>query len=199
MEEPTAVEQQASALDKQTYELGGHTYRLESQSWKQCKWLGDKVFRDRDVRTIDYGAIHDCGRENGPLFMAITLLAEGQTRTDKSRMTWEQIEALSFEFEGALTGWEVARFCTHFFYFCRPEQMVMLIPGKVLQEEFVKLASSLAPGVNGSSEASSPLPTAISSSKKRSAKAMDLVNPTPISDAGLSDKPSTVPSLASAE
>jgi hypothetical protein len=197
MEEPTGVE--ASELEKQTYQLGGHTYRLESQSWKQCKWLGDKVFRDRDVRTIDYGAIHDCGRESGPLFMAITLLADGQTRADKSRMTWEQIEALSFEFEGALTGWEVARFCTHFFYFCRPEQMVMLIPGKVLQEEFVKLASSLAPGANGSTEASSPLPMETSSSKKRSAKPSGLVNPTPISGAALNDKPSTAPSLASVE
>ena len=186
-------------LESQLYELGGVLYHLEAQSWKQCRWLGQAIFNGRDIRTIDYGAVHDCGREQGPLFMAITLLAAGQTRAEKSRMTWQAIEALAAEFESYLTGWEVARFCTHFFYSCRPQDMVMLISGAAMQEELAKLASSLAPSANGSSAVSSPLPTAISSSKTPSSNDSGLMNPTPISGGALSDKPSTVPSLASVE
>lgn len=145
---------------RKSYDIGGVTYRLEAQSWKQCKWLGDAIFKGRDVRSIDYGVIHDCGRELGPLFMAIALLPANQSRMEKSRMAWSEIEALAQEFEAWLTSWEVARFCTHFFYYCRPEQMVMLIPGKVMQEEFQKIALSLSPSENGPSAQLSPLPMA---------------------------------------
>ena len=131
--------EQPTVMPVQVYQIGSAIYRLEPQSWKQAKWLGDTIFKDRDVQTIDYATIHDCGRAQAPLFMAIALLAEGQTREQKSKLPWSAIEALAQEFEAHLTGWEVARFCTHFFYLCRPDQMVMLMTGRRMQEELHKI------------------------------------------------------------
>jgi hypothetical protein len=184
-----------SEVRDQTYTIAGTTYRLEPQSWKQAKWLGDTIFKDRDIRTIDYGTIHDCGRAQGPLFMAITLLAEGQTREQKSRMPWSAIEALAQEFEAQLSGWEVATFCTHFFYYCRPDQMVMLVPGKILQDEFRKLASSPVPGQSGSSEPLSPSPMATSPSSDASVPSSDPLIQIRTSNGVSNDVPSIAPSL----
>lgn len=150
--------EQTQEISEHTYDIGGVIYRLELQSWKQCKWLGQTIFKGVDVQTIDYATIHDCGREQAPLFMAITLLSEGQTRVEKSRMSWPAIEALAGDIEPHLTGWHVARFCTAFFFFCRPAETLMLIPGKRLQDELKKLAASAAPGQTGLSEPSSSSP-----------------------------------------
>lgn len=185
-------------LAQQTYVIGGMTYRLEPPSWKQAKWLGGTIFKDRDIRTIDYGTIHDCGRADGPLFMAITLLAEGQTREQKSRLPWSAIEALAQDFEAQLSGWEVATFCTHFFYACRPDQMVMLVPGKMLQEELLKLAASPAPGPTGSNAPSSVSPMATSPNLSGSAPSSDPLIQIRSSNAVLNDGPSIAPSLVSA-
>jgi hypothetical protein len=192
------VSEPQTDLAQQTYTIGGTAYRLEPQSWKQAKWLGDTIFKDRDIRTIDYGTIHDCGRAQGPLFMAIALLAEGQTREQKSVMPWSAIEALAQEFQAWLSGWEVATFCTHFFYACRPDQMVMLIPGRVLQDELLKLASLPAPGPSGSSGPSSPSPMAMSPNSDVSAPSSDPLIQIRSSSAVLNVAPSIAPSLVSA-
>lgn len=161
--------EQQTDLTQQTYTIGSTTYRLEPQSWRQAKWLGESIFKDRDIQTIDYAAIHDCGREQAPLFMAIALLAEGQTRAEQSSRTWPEIQALAREMEPHLTGWEVARFCTHFFYLCRPDQMVMLMPGRMMQDALIKAASSAAPGDSGLSAVSSSSQTGTSPSLTLSA------------------------------
>lgn len=193
------MSKQDTDLANQTYTIGGIAYRLEPQSWKQAKWLGETIFKDRDVQQIDYATIHDCGRAQAPVLMAIALLAEGQTREQKSKLPWSAIEALAQEFEAHLSGWEVARFCTHFFYLCRPDQMVMLLPGRRMQEELHKLAGSAVPGVPGSSEPSSSSPTEISPSSNTFAPATDLLIQIRSSGEDLNDAPSTTPSLASAE
>ncbi len=183
--------EQQEGLAQQTYTLGGVVYRLETQSWKQAKWLGDTIFKGRDVQTIDYATIHDCGRAQAPLFMAVTLLPEGQTREQKSKLPWSAIEALAQEFEAHLTGWEVARFCTHFFYLCRPDQMVMLMTGRRMQDELHKLAASAVAGERGSSDASWPSPTAISPSLSVSAPSTDPLIQIRSCDEALSAVPST--------
>lgn len=191
MEQPTVFE-------AQVYQIGSVIYRLEPQSWKQAKWLGETIFKDRDVQTIDYATIHDCGRAQAPLLMAITLLAEGQTREQKSKLPWSAIEALAQEFESHLSGWEVARFCTHFFYLCRPDQMVMLLSGRRMQDELQKLAASAVAGESGSSEPSSSSPTAISPSSTASAPSSDPLIQIRSSNEDSNDAPSTTPSLTSA-
>ena len=191
MEQPTVFE-------VQVYQIGSVLYRLEPQSWKQAKWLGETIFKDRDVQTIDYATIHDCGRAQAPLFMAIALLAEGQTREQKSKLPWSAIEALAQAFEAHLTGWEVARFCTHFFYLCRPDQMVMLMTGRRMQDELQKLAASASPGANGSSEPSSSSPTETSPSSTGSVPSSDPLIQIRSSSEDSNGAPSTTPSLASA-
>lgn len=191
--------EQKQEISEQTYDIGGVIYRLEPQSWKQAKWLGDTIFKDRDVQTIDYATIHDCGRAQAPLLMAIALLAEGQTREQKSKLPWSAIEALAQEFEAHLTGWEVARFCTHFFYLCRPDQMVMLLSGRRMQDELQKLAAAAVPGESGSSEPSSSSPTETSLSSTSSAPNLDPLIRIRSSGEDLNGAPLTTPSLASAE
>jgi len=185
------------------YQIGGITYRLEPLSWQQHQWLAEQVFRDVDVRTIDYGAIHDIGRRVGPLFMAICLLAEGQTRKQKSQQDFAAIRQLADEFRGELDGQEVAIFCTHFFFFCRPGQMTMLVPGRVLQELFLQAASeaatpvggsSPAPGGNGSNLASSSSATETAPWSSASGATGDQLTPSRISAAVLSDVPLITPS-----
>jgi hypothetical protein len=183
-----------------TYQIGGVTYRLEPLSWQQNKWLGERIFRDVDVRTITFGSIYDYGREQGPLFMAICLLAEGQTRKQKSQQTLRDIEALAEEFRGELSGWEVAAFCTHFFFCCRPDQMAMLLPGRALQELFEAEAAKLSPvpGATGSSGPSSPSPTATLPSSSPSSPDGDPLIQIRTSNAASSEPASTAPSLAGA-
>ena len=190
--------EQTQKISEQTYDIGGVIYRLEPQSWKQAKWLGETIFKDRDVQTIDYATIHDCGRAQAPLLMAIALLAEGQTREQKSKLPWSAIEVLAQEFEAHLSGWEVARFCTHFFYLCRPDQMVMLMTGRRMQDELHKLALSAVPGESGSSDALLPSQTEISANLSVSAPSTDQLIQIRSSGEPLNAEPSTTPSLASA-
>ena len=191
------MEQQTGLL-AQTYTIGGIVYRLELQSWKQAKWLGETIFKDRDVQTIDYATIHDCGREQAPLLMAIALLADGQTREQKSKQPWSAIEALAQELEAHLTGWEVARFCTHFFYLCRPDQMVMLMTGRRMQDALHQLALSAVPGESGSSDASLPSQTEISPSLSVLAPSTDPLIQIRSSGEASNAEPLTAPYLASA-
>ncbi len=186
------------------YEIGVHRYRLEPLSWQQQQWLGESVFKDADIAAIDYGAIHDMGRTRGPLFMAICLLREGQTRKEKSLQPWREILALAEEFRGELSGMEVASFCTHFFFCCQPGQMAMLVPGRAMQQLFVEAATKTAdalaaPGGTGSSTASSPLPAAISASSVVFDPSGARLNQSPICDDALSMSPPSVPSLVSVE
>ena len=190
--------EQTQEISEQTYDIGGVIYRLEPQSWTQCKWLGQTIFKGIDVQTIDYATIHDLGRDRAPLFMAITLLADGQTRVEKSKLPWSAIEALAGEIEPHLTGWQVARFSTAFFFFCRPAEILMLIPGRRLQDELQKLAASAVPGPSGSSEPSSSSPTAISPSSNPSAPSLDPLIQIRSSREDLNAAQLTTPSLASA-
>ena len=142
-----------------TYVIGGITYRLEPLSWQQCQWLGEHIFHDIDIQALDYAVIHDLLRQKGPLFMAICLLAEGQTRAQQATQPFSAIQALASRFAGELTGGEVALFGPHFFGFCQPAQLAMLIPGRVLQQQYAEIARSVLSGADGSSPASSPSAT----------------------------------------
>ena len=179
-----------------TYRIGGVTYRLEPQSWQQNKWLGEHIFTDLDMMALDYAAVHDLLREKGPLLMAITLLAEGQTRQAHAEQPFSAIQALARTFAGELTGGEVALFGPHFFRFCQPDQMALLIRGRTFQNHIDALAQSLAPGGNGSSTVSSPSPAAISPSSAPSSPSSDpLIQIHSSSDASNAGT-STAPSLA---
>ena len=193
MKHPTATE-----IAEPTYHIGGVTYRLEPLSWQQCQWLGEHIFRDVDVRAIDYAAIHDYCRRQAPLLMAICLLAEGQDRQAKSKLPWSAIAALAADFAGALDGMEVATFGTHFFFKIQPAQLVMLTPGRVIQEALLRAASSPAHGDNSSSAASSPLATAIAPASTDSSPDGDRTTLIPTSDAASSDRPLIVPSSVGA-
>lgn len=154
---------QTDQMDR-TYQVAGVTYRLEPLSWQQNKWLGEHIFNGIDMAALDYSVIHDVLREKGPLFMAICLLAEGQSRAQQAQQPFAAIQTLARSFAGELTGGEVGLFGPHFFRFCRPDQLAMLVPGRVLQAAFATLAPSDANGVSGSSTVSSSSPTAISPS-----------------------------------
>lgn len=187
------------------YQIGGQRYRLEPLSWQQQQWLGEYVFKDADIAAIDYGAIHDFGRKCGPLFMAICLIREDQTRKQKSLLPMRDILTLAEEFRGELSGMEVASFCTNFFFFCPPGQMAMLMPGRAMQRLFVEVATQsetaaglAAPGGNGSSTVSSPSPTGILLSSGLSDPSSDQPSPIRISGDGLSISPPSEPSLVSA-
>ena len=130
--------------------------------------------------------------------MAIALLADGQTREQKSKQPWSAIEALAQEFEAHLTGWEVARFCTHFFYLCRPDQMVMLMTGRRMQDALHQLALSAVPGESGSSDASLPSQTEISPSLSVLAPSTDPLIQIRSSGEASNAEPLTAPYLASA-
>lgn len=186
-----------------SYLIGVHRYRLEPLSWQQQQWLGEYVFKDTDVAAIDYGAIHDFGRKLGPLFMAICLIREGQTRKEKSLQPWREILALAEEFRGELSGMEVASFCTHFFFFCQPGHMAMLVPGRAMQRLFVEAATRQAealavPGGNGSSTVLSPSVTETSPSSGSSDPSGGLTSLIRTSDDGLSTSQPSAPSLVSA-
>lgn len=178
------------------YQIGGKTYRLEPLSWQQNKWLGEHIFTGLDMQALDYAAVHDLLREKGPLMMAICLLPEGQSRKDQAKQPFSVIHALAEEFAGELTGGEVGLFGPHFFRCCRPDQMAMLVPGKVLQAEFVKLAQSPAPGASGSSAASSPLPTEMLPGSSPSSPDGDQLIQIHSSSAASSEPASIAPSLA---
>lgn len=187
------------------YVIGGQRYRLEPLSWQQQQWLGESVFKDADVGAIDYGAIHDLGRAHGPLFMAICLLREGQTRKEKSLQSWRDILALAEEFRGELTGMEVASFCTHFFFFCQPSQLAMLMPGRMMQQLFLEEARRAesasgqpSSGDDGSRTVSLPSPTGILPDSRSSDPNSAPPSPGRISGADLSLSPPSAPSLVSA-
>lgn len=188
---------------EKTYQIGGGEYRLEPLSWQQNKWLADHIFKDIDMQRLDYATVHDLLREKGPLFMAISLIDVAHTRAEHSRLSFKAIQERAELFAGELTGGEVALFGPHFFRFCRPDQMAMLIPGKVLQAEFQKLAEaaaeaqpSPAPGGSGSSGASSRSVEETLREFLRSSPSGGHPSPSPISGDVSSAMPSTAPSLA---
>lgn len=188
-----------------TYLIGGQRYRLEPLSWQQQQWLGESVFKDADVAAVDYGAIHDIGRAQGPLFMAICLIRDGQTRKEKSLLPWREILALAEEFRGELTGMEVASFCTHFFFFCRPNQLAMLMPGRIMQNLFLEEArraeaphGQVSSGDDGSSTVS-PLSRTVTLPDSTSFDQNSApLSPGRISEDDLSRSPRSTPSLVSA-
>lgn len=171
------------------YQIGGVAYRLEPLSWQQNKWLGEHIFGGIDMQALDYGAVHDLLREKGPLFMAICLLADGEDRKQHSSRPFSVIAERAQAFAGELTGGEVALFGPHFFRCNPPNQMAMLISGRVLQGQLDQLARSLAPGANGSNAVSLPSPAATSPSCEPSASSSALPTPTPSSSAVLSISP----------
>jgi len=183
-------------LHAKTYLIGGITYRLEPLSWQQNKWLGDHIFGAIDLAALDYAVIHDLLREKGPLFMAICLLAEGETRPAKAALPFSAIQRLAQTFAGELTGGEVALFGPHFFLCNPPAQMSMLLSGKVLLSALQRAhdAPSPAPIASGSSTASSPLPTATSPSSEASSPNTDPLIQIRTSGAASSDAPSISPS-----
>jgi len=191
------MEQTEHQIEK-TYEIGGVSYRLEPLSWQQNKWLGEHVFNDIDMQALDYAAVHDLLREKGPLFMAICLLPEGQDRLSHSSQPFSAIQARAQAFAGQLTGGEVALFGPHFFYSNRPDQMAMLVSGRVFQNHLEALARLAAPGVNGSSGVSSPSPEATSPSSEPSAPGSGLLTPIRSSNDALSTSPPSAASLDSA-
>lgn len=194
----------AALTTEKTYQIGGGEYRLEPLSWQQNKWLADHIFKDIDMQRLDYATMHDLLREKGPLFMAICLIDAGHTRGFHSRLSFKVIQERAELFAGELTGGEVALFGPHFFRFCRPDQMAMLIPGKVLQAEFQKLAEaaqsealpSPALGANGSSGASLRSVEETLHEFLSSSPSGGQPSPSPISGDVSSATPSTAPSLA---
>ena len=140
-----------------TYTISGVLYRMEPLSWQQNKWLGEHIFKDLDLQLLNYAVIHDLLREKGPLFMAICLLAEGQSRKAHAQQPFSAIQARAQDFAGELTGGEVALFGPHFFRFNPPSQLAMLMSGKALIQHYqATVAPSPAHGENGSREVSSP-------------------------------------------
>lgn len=181
-----------------TYQIGGVTYRLEPLSWQQTKWLGEHIFKGVDLQALEYSVIHDLLREKGPLFMAICLLPVGTDRKTHSMQPFRAIEARALEFAGEMSGGEVALFGPHFFRSSRPDQMAMLMEGKVFQRQLDDLIRSHAHGANGSSAVSSPSLMAISPSSPSSSPSSGQTTPIPISSDGSSDESATSPSLVSA-
>lgn len=188
----------AEELSGRTYRIGGVEYRLEPLSWQQNKWLGESIFNGLDMQALNYAVVHDLLREKGPLFMAICLIPEGQDRTAHSRQPFTVIQDRAQAFAGELTGGEVALFGPHFFYANRPDQMAMLVPGRVLQAHLEAAGSGPAPGANGSSRASSPSPVAMSLSSEPSAPSSAPLIPIRSSNDALSTSPPSAASLASA-
>lgn len=185
--------------DERTYTINGVTYRLEPLSWRQTHWLGEHIFRGVDLQRLDYAVVHDLLREKGPLFMAICLIAEGQSRADHSRLPLQRIHDRAEEFAATLTGMEVALFGPHFFQSCQPGQMAMLAPGTLLQGMLFEAgAPSPVPGESGSSGASSPSVAATLPSADRSLRSGDRPSPIPTSGAASSATPWIAPSSATA-
>jgi len=193
----------AGEMTENTYQIGGREYRLEPLSWQQNSWLARHVFCNIDMQRLDYATVHDLLRENGPLFMAISLIDATHTRAQHSRLSFNTIQDRAALFAAELTGGEVALFGPHFFRYCRPDQMAMLIPGKVLQAEFQKLAEaapgettqSHAPGGSGSSGASSRSAEETLREFPYSSPSGAQPSPSPISGAASSETLLTAPSL----
>lgn len=178
-----------------TYQIGGKIYRMEPLSWQQNKWLGEHIFNGVDLQALDYAVIHDLLREKGPLFMAICLLAEGQTRVQQAKQPFSAIQILAQEFAGGMTGGEVALFGPHFFRSNQPDQMAMLVPGKVLQREFLALAQSAALTETGLSAVSSLSATEILPDSTGSSPTGDPLIQIHSSSAVSNGVPSIAPSL----
>lgn len=179
----------------QVYQIGGVTYRMEPLSWQQNKWLGEHIFHGLDLQILDYAVVHDLLREKGPLFMAICLLAEGQTRKEQAKQPFSAIVGLAQDFAGELTGGEVALFGPHFFSFNPPSQLAMLVSGRVLVQQFTRTdAPSPAPGTNGLPEASSHSATEMSPESGPSSPSGDPLIQIHSSSAVSSDAPSILPS-----
>ena len=185
------------------YRIGQATYHLEPLSWQQVKWLSDHIFQDLEMSQLDYAHVHDVLREKGPLLMAICLIEDGWSRGAHSRIPFADILKRAELFAGELTGGEVALFGVHFFRSCRPDQVGLLMPGRVLREEARKLVASPAepalppsesPGPSGSSGVSSPSAEAMSPSLTSSSASGALLNPSPISVGASNGKPSTAAS-----
>lgn len=179
-------------MDAQRYSIGGIQYRLEPLSWQQNKWLGEHIFKNIDIQQLDYAVIHDLLREKGPLFMAICLIDAAHSRADHSRLSWSTILERADLFAAELTGGEVALFGPHFFRCCRPDQLAMLVPGRVLQDLLVEQTPLLpAPGQSGSNAASSRSVEEISHEFLSSSSSGDRPSPIPISSDVSSETPST--------
>lgn len=184
------------------YIIGGTRYRLEPLSWQQNKWLAEYIFKEIDLERLDFATIWDLFRAQGPLIMAISLIPDGETRADHSRHAFEDISLRADDFAAELTGGEVAAFAPHFFAYCRPEQLAMLMPGKALVQQMEKarqgeaVAPSGVPGETTLSGASSPSAAVMSPSSTASSPDGGLLTPSPISGAASSGRPSTAPSSA---
>lgn len=185
----------AQAARKTTYTIDGVVYRLEPLSWQQNKWLAEHIFRDIDLERLDYAVIHDLLRDRGPLFMAICLLREGQTRKEQAKLPFSAIHSLAEDFAGSMTGGEVAQFGPHFFICNQPAQLAMLVKGKVLVQEIQNAGeSSRPPGATMSSARSSPSLVAILPSSSRSSQTSDPTSPNSISGDALNEPRSIEPS-----
>lgn len=180
------------------YTINGTGYRLEPLSWQQIKWLGEHIFHNLEMGNLDYAHVHDVLREKGPLMMAICLIEDGWTRGAHSRLPFADIQTRAELFACEVTGGEVALFGVHFFRSCRPDQVGLLMPGKVLQDEMRKLfeqqsagqpSPSESPGPSGSSGVSSPSAAETSPSSAPSSATGDLLNPSPISVGASNGKP----------
>lgn len=189
--------EQTDAVTEKIYAIDGVSYRLEPLSWQQNKWLGEHIFNGIDMQALDYAAVHDLLREKGPLFMAICLLPEGQDRAAHSSQPFGVIATRAQAFAGHLTGGEVALFGPHFFYNNRPDQMAMLVPGRVFQNHLEALAQLSAPGANGSSGVSSPSPAETSPSSASSAPSSAPLIPIRSLNDALSISPPSAASLDS--
>jgi hypothetical protein len=176
--------------------VDGKPYTLEPLLWQQCKWLGEHIFNGMDLTAIDYPAIHDIGRDRGPLFMAICLSAAGETSRDLAKKPWIEIQARAQEFSWTVTGEEVALFCMRFFLCNPPKQLVMLLTGKQLRQQWEASEGkpSPSPTDSGSSGALSPLATeTLPGSAPSSPSGAPLIQIRTSSDAS-KNEPSTRPS-----
>lgn len=168
------------------YQISNVNYRLEALSWQQCRWLAEHIFKGVDMHRLDYPTVHDLLREQGPLFMAICLLAEGETRAQQARRPWEQLIQRAQEFAAELTSEEVTAFGLHFFRSClaSPATMSLLTTGHGMRELFNSLdAPSPVSGATGSSAVSSSSAEGMSPSSTPSLPSGDRESVSPISSA----------------
>lgn len=151
------IDSPSSSPEPPTFDIAGIRYRIEPLSWAQLEWLGDTVFRDVDMTALDDVTLQQLLAREGPRLMALTVLADGQSRAEKGKAGRQAAEALTDDFAAEMTPDIVMRFATYFFALNPPAQWWPILAKRARREQ--DPATPLPSAGNGSERPSACSPT----------------------------------------
>src|SRR3989442_631686 len=102
-------------MENGKYVIGDRRFSLEPLAWGQEVWLREEVFEGRNLAGLDVGALISLFRARAPLFLAIILIEDGQTRAQKIMAGLAPVRELAAWMEAHLEPIQVMEYISDFF------------------------------------------------------------------------------------